>query len=236
MATSNWTVLCDFDGTITLEDVTDTLLARLGRPGWEGLEADWRDGRIGSRECMAGQIALLGGDTRALDAVIDAIGIDPGFPRFASTVRTLGVPVVILSDGLDYAIERILGNCGLGPFPVVANRLLHMPDAGWRLDFPHARTDCRSGNCKCACARELASRGRSTLLIGDGQSDICVAMHADFVFAKHGLLEHCRSNGIAHRAIASFTDATALLPALLAGELTPAAHPDLIPLQRVQYA
>ena len=56
---SCWTILCDFDGTISQEDVTDSLLMRFGRPGWDALEVDWRAGKIGSRQCMAGQIALL---------------------------------------------------------------------------------------------------------------------------------------------------------------------------------
>ena len=33
-----WTIQCDFDGTISLQDVTDTLLQRHGMPGWEDLE------------------------------------------------------------------------------------------------------------------------------------------------------------------------------------------------------
>jgi 2-hydroxy-3-keto-5-methylthiopentenyl-1-phosphate phosphatase len=69
---SNWTILCDFDGTVSLEDVTDTLLAKLGRSGWEELEAQWRSGSIGSRECMAGQVSLLGGEVSELDAVASA--------------------------------------------------------------------------------------------------------------------------------------------------------------------
>src|SRR6185312_8913179 len=50
---SQWTVLCDFDGTIAVDDVTDSLLLRFGRPGWEMLEAAWRDGRIDARACMS---------------------------------------------------------------------------------------------------------------------------------------------------------------------------------------
>lgn len=237
MAISKWTILCDFDGTITLEDVTDALLAKLGRPGWEDLETQWRSGRIGSRECLAGQVSLLGGDASDLDAVIDGIGIDPDFSRFATIARSMGVPVVILSDGLDYAIQRILAAHGIdAPLQIVANRLLRTQVGAWQLCFPHARAGCRSGNCKCAHAQQQQSSGRSTLLIGDGQSDVCVAGRADFVFAKDSLLEHCRSAGIAHHPIAGFAEAASLLPGLLAGELTPDTHAHPIPLPRAQYA
>jgi 2-hydroxy-3-keto-5-methylthiopentenyl-1-phosphate phosphatase len=50
------------------------------------------------------------------------------------------------------------------------------------------------------------------LVIGDGQSDMCVAATADFVFAKDRLAEHCERNGIPHARFDSFAE----LPALLA--------------------
>lgn len=236
MATSNWTVLCDFDGTVTLEDVTDGLLARLGRPGWEDLEEKWRSGVIGSRECMAGQVDLLDGDRRDLDAVLDDIAIDPDFPRFANIACAMGMNLIVLSDGLDYAIQRILAAHGLGFLPTVANHLVRTPSRAWRLEFPYSRENCRSGNCKCACAQQQGLLGHWTLLIGDGQSDVCVADRADFVFAKHRLLEQCRDTGIAHRPIAGFADAASLLPELLAGELTPPVRQTRASRPRVQYA
>jgi len=42
------------------------------------------------------------------------------------------------------------------------------------------------------------------------------------VFAKHRLIEHCRSAGIAYVPVTGFADALDLLPTLIAGEI--AAH------------
>ncbi len=234
MAKFDWTILCDFDGTVTLRDVTDSLLVELGRAGWEDLEAQWRSGAIGSRECMTGQVALLGGDTSQLNAVIDHIAIDPAFPAFVRAARSKGAHVVILSDGLDHAIDRILARQGIDPpLEIVSNHLVRTQTEAWKLVFPHSQPDCRSGNCKCACARRQQKLGRLTLLIGDGQSDVCVAGRANFVFAKDRLLEHCRSNGIQHRAFTDFNEAAALLPDLLSGALAPGTPP--LPLTRGRY-
>lgn len=207
---SAWTLLCDFDGTVTLEDVTDTLLERYGRPGWEALEADWRAGRIGSRECMAGQIGLIEASPAELDAHCSEMHIDPAFPAFVAAARAAGHRVEIVSDGLDATIARILARHRLDDLPVTANRLRAVEAKRWALDFPHGRPDCASGHCKCATA---ATRGR-VLLIGDGASDFCVAGAADYVFAKKKLIDHCRSRGIRHAPIAGFADALALLPRL----------------------
>lgn len=219
-----WKILCDFDGTVSVEDITDSILERFGRPGWQAIEESWRRGEIGSHDCMAQQIALVEASGEELDLHLDGMSIDRAFPAFAAAAEAAGIPLAIVSDGLDYAIRRILGNHGLGNLPVIANRLEAVDAASWRLDFPYGSERCRvaAGNCKCACAERARAQSRRVLLIGDGASDFCVAGEADLVFAKHRLIEHCRSAGIPYVPIASFVDAIDLLPTLLAGELATA--------------
>jgi 2,3-diketo-5-methylthio-1-phosphopentane phosphatase len=221
MSLSGWTILCDFDGTISVEDVIDSLLDRFGRPGWEVLEQDWQAGRIGSRECMAGQVDLLQMTRAELDTHLTGLWIDHAFPGFVARARELRVPIRIVSDGLDYAIQQILGRYGLADLPLAANHLAPgVPPKLWRLSSPFQATGCRSGTCKCACVTQARDTGDKTLLIGDGASDFCAADRADFVFAKHRLIEHCRAAGIPYMPITGFEDALELLPKLLSGSLT----------------
>ncbi|MDQ6639839.1 MAG: HAD-IB family phosphatase, partial [Pseudomonadota bacterium] len=204
---AGWTVLCDFDGTITL-DVTDSLLLRFGRPGWEALEVEWRAGRIGSRECMAGQIALLDCSREELDEHLAPVEIDPAFVPFVAAVAGAGVRLCIVSDGLDLAIASILDRHGIEGIPVFASRLVQSGARGWRLEFPHARAGCASATCKCAHALSAASAPeRSVLVIGDGESDVCVAGSADLVFARKRLLDHCEAAGLVHRRTNDFAAA-----------------------------
>ncbi len=217
----HWTILCDFDGTIALDDTTDTLLERFGRPGWEALESDWRAGRINSHDCMAGQVALLDMSRDELDAHLDARALDPAFGEFVDSAHVHGMHLVVVSDGLDYAIRRILARTGFESLPIVANHLRQTGDRQWALQFPHADKACRIGSGTCKCARGRAAHER-TLLIGDGASDFCVAETTDFVFAKGKLIGHCRAQNIPHAAIAGFAEALALLPALISGKLVAA--------------
>ncbi|MBS0569628.1 MAG: MtnX-like HAD-IB family phosphatase [Proteobacteria bacterium] len=212
---SHWTILCDFDGTIAVDDTTDTLLERFGRPGWEALESDWKAGRINSHDCMAGQVALLDMSRAELDAHLDARAVDPGFGAFVAAAHARGMHLVVVSDGLDYAIRRILARTGFEGLPIVANHLRQNGDRQWLLQFPHASADCRIGSGTCKCARARATH-EHTLLIGDGASDFCVAEAADFVFAKGKLIPHCRNKNIPHAAIDGFDDALSQLPALIA--------------------
>ena len=121
---AQWTIVCDFDGTVSIGDVTDLLLERFGAPGWEELEAAWQMGEIGSRACLAGQIALLDASPAQLDAAIDSIAIDPSFPAFVADARAIGIPLTVVSDGLDRAIRALLGRYGLADLPIIANRLV----------------------------------------------------------------------------------------------------------------
>ncbi len=196
------TILCDFDGTIAVDDLTDAVLSRLADPSWLDIEEMWTSGRIDSATCMARQVALLAGSWDDVAAIADEAVVTPGFERFARWCGARGATLVIASDGLDFCIRRVLARLGLGTLTVRANRLLRDPDGQWRLETPHARPGCGAGHCKCS---GLPSTG-PVIVVGDGRSDMCVADGADFVFAKHSLLRHCRDRGIPHHPFMSFED------------------------------
>jgi 2-hydroxy-3-keto-5-methylthiopentenyl-1-phosphate phosphatase len=200
-------VLCDFDGTVSLADVTDSILLRFARPGWEALEHDWRAGRIGSRACMAGQVALLDCTPEALDAHVASLPIDLEFAAFAAIVAAARIPLTIVSDGLDRAIHAMLRRHRLEQLDVRASRLVQAGPRRWRLEFPHAIDGCPSDGATCKCAVAAAARERTrapVLLIGDGASDRCVARDADLTFARKELLAYCAEHGIAHEAVPDF--------------------------------
>jgi 2,3-diketo-5-methylthio-1-phosphopentane phosphatase len=225
IALKNWTILCDFDGTISVEDVIDSLLDSFGQTGWRTLEHDWCAGRIGSRTCMTGQVALLDMSRDELNTHLDRLWIDRDFAAFVAEARSLNVPLHIVSDGVDYAIDRMLRRDGLDDLPLMANHLLPGPAARtWRLETPHQATGCGAGVCKCAVAASARQRERRVLLIGDGASDFCVADRVDFVFAKNRLIEHCRTMGLPYLPINGFEDALAYLPQLVSGRLTSMRH------------
>ena len=220
MKASNWVVLSDFDGTISLHDVTDLLLEQFAKDGWQEIEASWARGEIGSRACMAAQIELLDLSRSQLDAWLTTIQIDPAFATFVRTARGQGVPVTVVSDGLDYVIRSILLRYGFDSITIVSNQLVQTGERSWRLDFPHAQDHCvtASGTCKCALlnAQQLA---HSVLFIGDGASDYCVSHHANALLAKGRLIEYARRESIAHIPITDFRDALLVLDRLQQNKL-----------------
>jgi hypothetical protein len=51
-------VLCDFDGTISTTDVGNRMFARFAGDGWEEVVQRWKDGKIGSRDCLEAECGL----------------------------------------------------------------------------------------------------------------------------------------------------------------------------------
>ena len=215
----HWAVACDFDGTVTIGDFTDRLLERYALPSWRAIEDQWRQGRIGSRECMLRQIDLVRCTPAQLAELIDETQLESGFDTFVGLIRERRIPLRIVSDGLDAPIIAILRRHGFAGLPIFANRLIHTGPDRYRIAFPNAREDCTaaSGMCKCALAAAGPRRAARTLLIGDGASDFCAARSADFVLAKGALADYCRRQGIGFAPFTDFHDVCRLLTALLDG-------------------
>jgi 2-hydroxy-3-keto-5-methylthiopentenyl-1-phosphate phosphatase len=194
---------CDFDGTIATDDVTDLVLNRFALPEWRDIEARWEDGAINSAECMREQVRLIRAGQDDIDRFLGQVDIDPGFRDFKRFCDRSGIEVVVVSDGVDHFIRRVLTVHGISGIRVFANRLV-LTATGFDLDFPYARSDCRvaSGVCKCS----VLDGSGPHVFIGDGRSDFCAARSADMVFAKGKLAAFCRREAIPHAVYADFFD------------------------------
>jgi len=193
---SPFAIYCDFDGTIASEDVTDAILSRLADKEWLDWEAQWERGRITSKECMARQVALIQGGWGAIKTMLAEIRLDPSFPAFASWCSESGIPLMVVSDGLDRVIEYLLWRDEIPVDGIWAN---HLSGEGDRLSLTfsaQADQTCESGVCKCRVMSETSGPGMCRVVIGDGKSDYCWAQKADMVFAKSKLLEFCSTRGI----------------------------------------
>lgn len=195
----------DFDGTISRRDAVDYILETYAEPEWLEIEANWRDGRIGSRECLRAQMALVRATRAELDALLGDIEVDEGFGALIEICASQQVPVHIISDGFDYCISRILSRIKLGSGEVLhVGRICasHLEVVGkqWRTAFPFFDQTCAHGcaTCKPAVMRLLNTANVPAVFVGDGLSDRYAAQSADMVFAKGKLAAYCREQAIDH--------------------------------------
>lgn len=217
-------VFCDFDGTISIDDATDFILARLADPEWEIIEQKWLDGEIGSGECMRRQIALIRARQEELDELLDDVVLDPTFSDFVRFCRSRHIPISIVSDSVDYFIKRIFARHGLAGLHIIANKLSIETMQGltkYTLSSPYADPSCltASGVCKCRALTLDLPR----VYIGDGRSDFCAAHRPEIVFAKGQLADYCFSHDIPFIAYRTFDDLTYSLQTALPALLRPQA-------------
>ena len=191
-------VFCDFDGTITRVDATDAVLEAFALPAWQGWEQRWVNGEITSQECLARQVELIQADRETLAAFAANLPIDEGILDLDQRCKERGVSLTIVSDGLDFIVEKILHRHGLLHLPVFSNHLWWDAQGHLALSFPFATQECRSGagTCKCVMTRTTGPSSARTVYIGDGQSDQCVSGKMQTVFAKGTLRKWCERTGI----------------------------------------
>jgi 2-hydroxy-3-keto-5-methylthiopentenyl-1-phosphate phosphatase len=221
---SSMRIICDFDGTITQQDTTDWVLEALADPAWRELESDWVAGEISAAQCMRRQVALIGGSQEDLHAALDSVRLDPGFIDFLAWAGGHRFPVSIVSDGVDYFIDRILARHGISDIQTVVANQLSGQAGEWGLEQPWSRPGCaaRSGVCKCDAAGAAPDGVATTVFVGDGRSDFCVSARADLLFAKGALADYAASRDQAFIPFETFHDVRSAL-ALLVGD-APAAE------------
>lgn len=228
-------ILIDFDGTISLRDVGDTLLARfVGSPEVARLDARYAAGLVGSRELLTWDMDVLPPDPDLLQAAAAAIPSDPAFGRFVATARAARIELEVVSDGLGFYVQGSLDRLGLGDLAVAtnANRLV---GGGAGMTFPYGHPHCFvCGTCKRARVWAHQAAGRAVVFIGDGASDRYAAFHADLVFAKEQLADLCQAEDWPFRAWTDFATLAAwLAEALSTGDLP--LRPEALTAWRSRY-
>jgi 2,3-diketo-5-methylthio-1-phosphopentane phosphatase len=186
-------VLVDFDGTISLADVGDHLLARFVEDQDEVRRMDqlYVDHVKGSRELIAWDMEVLPRDPDVLLAVVDTLPLDESLIDLVRVVEGAGAVIEIVSDGIGFHVERMLDRLGLAGLPVATNSAT-VGAGGAGVTFPYGHPHCLvCGTCKRERVRRHQEAGRAVVFVGDGPSDRYAARHADVVFAKAALATWC---------------------------------------------
>jgi 2-hydroxy-3-keto-5-methylthiopentenyl-1-phosphate phosphatase len=201
------TLVVDFDGTITEQDLLDEIAKTFGdeivyREVDEGLDSR----SLTLHEVLRREFEPV---TAPLDEVVawvlEHARLRPGFPELVEQAREHGWEVVIVSSGFRELIEPVLARTGVADVRLVANSV-EPRRSGWRVRF-HDEADCAT--CGEACKRTtvagLSGEGEIAY-VGDGYSDRCAAELADRVFARRGLARWLDERGVPYVHFEDFFD------------------------------
>ncbi len=206
-------VFCDFDGTISRRDVGYNLFHHFSGGKNDELLPAWIEGTLSTRDCLRQEAAMVHASPQTILAFLDRFDIDQTFVPFEARCRAAGVPVTVMSEGMDFYIKHILSRYGLGHLPLKCNTGL-LEKGTIRIEFPHINHTCKGcGNCKGERIAEYrqSAPGCRTVFVGDGYSDACAAREADLLFAKKDLKDYCEKHNIEYNSYGTFEDVASKL-------------------------
>ena len=178
-------VLCDFDGTVTLIDTAEYILDHHAKGDWRGVERRLERGEISIEECMSLQFEMISiSRDRMLQELDDVVLVRPGFDRLMEGCLNRGARFRITSAGLDFYIRHFLHRNGYGAVEVVAPEVTDS-GPGVRFRFPES-IHREARNFKEDHVLRERQEGRQVAYIGDGTSDLWAALVADHPFAVRG--------------------------------------------------
>ncbi len=105
---------CDFDGTITVEDISFLILDNFAEGDWRAVLEEYKSSLITVGEFNSKAFELVKQDRLSLEQfVISSYRIRPGFNELIECCREHDIRFVIVSNGLDFYIKAIMKDLGL---------------------------------------------------------------------------------------------------------------------------
>lgn len=208
-------IFVDFDGTITRQDVGNSFFRKFGDET-ESLKfvEKWKIGELSGRDLTIKEAEFVRvNEQDALEYVKD-FEIDSEFKRFVSFCKDSFMDVTVLSDGLDFYIEKIFETNGIYGLPYYSNHV-HFECGGVKIEFPYESDCAKCGNCKGYQILTRTGVDDVVVYIGNGFSDRCALQYADMIFAKDELLKYCEKNNITFFPFENFGDVIEKLDKIL---------------------
>ena len=208
-------VQCDFDGTITEEDMGYLLLDSFASEDWRRLLTEYREGRISVGYFNTQAFATVKADKQTLlQFVRSKVKIRAGFQELLAYCRRKGFRFVIVSNGLVFYIEAILRDTGVDDIDILAAQTKFTPE-GIEAKYIGPEGNQIQDGFKEAYIRLFLGRGYRVVYIGNGMSDASPAKQAYHIFATGELLDYCKETNLNCTPFIALNDVVSGLELLL---------------------
>jgi 2-hydroxy-3-keto-5-methylthiopentenyl-1-phosphate phosphatase len=200
-------LVIDFDGTITQDDLLDQIARDFGDPAvYQEVEDALHAGTMPLREVITREYEPVTTPmSEAVAWVLERVRVRPGFAALVHDAQAAGWEVHVVSSGFEEFIGPVLAREGVD-VQVHANSVDARPD-GWVVQWNYPDS---CGHCDESCKRDLLPDGY-VVYIGDGYSDRCAALAADRVFATRGLASYLADRDVPFEPFDDFRDVSAAL-------------------------
>ena len=199
-------IQCDFDGTITRDDVSFLMLDAFADGDWRQPLAEYREGKISVGDFNKKAFAMVKADRQTLlDFVKGKVEIRAGFGELLSYCHSRGFQFVIVSNGLDFYIKALLKDIGVENIEVFAAQTRFSPESV-KVKYIGPEGNQLHDNFKETYTRLFLRRGYRVVYVGNGISDLSPASQSHYIFATGELLDFCRQMNLNCTPFADFSD------------------------------
>jgi 2-hydroxy-3-keto-5-methylthiopentenyl-1-phosphate phosphatase len=199
-------IQCDFDGTVTEEDVSFFLLDTFAQGDWRRLLREYKENKISVGEFNTRAFAMVKNDKAALlEEVKVKTKVRFGFQELVSHCQKKGFRLVIVSNGLDFYIRAVLKDLGLENIEVHAAQASFHPE-GMVVQYVGPDGRILEDGFKDAYIKSFLALGYRVIYVGNGDSDFSPAKYAHHVFATGDLLAYYRENNLKYEPFDNFVD------------------------------
>ena len=206
MSTVKILVQCDFDGTVTEEDISFFLLDAFAQGDWRRLLREYKEHRISVGEFNTKAFAMVKADKHTLlEALKGNVKVRAGFHELVSYCLGKGFRLVIVSNGLEFYIRAVLKDLRLRNIEVYAAQASFHPE-GMKVQYVGPDGKRLEDSFKEAYTQAFLKLGYRVIYIGNGDSDVAPAKYAHHVFATGDLLAYCRENNLKYKLFETFLD------------------------------
>jgi len=189
-------IQCDFDGTLTVEDMGFYLLDTFARGDWRQWLQQYRDKKITVGEFNSRAFATVRTDKQELlAATLSQVKLRDWFRELVAYCQEKGFRLVVVSNGLDFYITSILNDAGLGDIEAHAATTWFHP-GGLKVKYIGPDGVPLDSDFKAAYTRLFLEQGYQVAYVGNGPSDINPASLSQHIFARDGLLEYCQEKNL----------------------------------------
>ena len=198
-------IYCDFDATVTVNDIWDKLFKEFGDPHAFKVWEKFNTGEYTAQQCIAEACATVkNANAASLNAMFEAEPLRSGFLEFVKFCSESNIKLTIVSDGFSIYIRTIFKKYGVD-IPYFANKVELSESGTLSTEFQHARESCRfCGACKCGTIVTTSGDEDTIVYIGDGYSDHCPVEISDVVFSRDMLSKFCSKTGIPYHPYEDF--------------------------------
>ena len=198
-------VLTDFDDTAAAQNVAEMLLNRFGDPDWMDVRQRFRDGHINLKEYQEITFRNIHADRATMQSYVkEHANLRPFFGELWGFCQANGIPMAVVSQGLDFYIKALLERDGYNRVPVYA---VDTEFRGGEIIYHYNHTSPgkeSQGNSKGFVVKSFQERGCHVFFAGDGHSDLEAARVADVTFAHRTLAKFCDDESIPYHPFEDF--------------------------------